>query len=139
MAVLETLRTEGPRFLDPSVPWEHGAAVLVGNVVAGLETALRDPQTSTLRSPLSRPQLVQFARIFIEQAAQIPGIVAGNRPELRMLVTAVAQIMGGDVAQRVLSPQDWLAVTEVAARKRWPIRSASSPRPTAASRRRARS
>src|SRR5262249_49975787 len=83
VAVLNTVRTEGPRFLDPNGPWERGVAALGAQVAEGLATAVRDPQTQTPRSPLSRQQLVRLAHIFIEQAARTPATLAGNRSELR--------------------------------------------------------
>ena len=113
---LETLRTQGRRFLAPSAPWEQGVMVLVADVVTGLATALRDPQTLALRGPLSRGQLMAFARIFIEQAAQTPGIIGGERSELQALVAGVAQVMASD-QHLLLSPDDWLAVAAVAAQE----------------------
>lgn len=114
-AVLDTLRGAGARLLDPNQPWERGAADLAAQVVAGLVAALRDPQTQQLHSPLSQPQLVELARIFIAQTAQRPAILR-TPSELRTLVTCVAQMIAADRKQ-LLSPEDWLGVAEVAAQE----------------------
>jgi hypothetical protein len=115
-AALDSLRREGPRFLDAAAPWERGVAALAAQVIDGLASALRDPQTQRLRSPLSQPQLVELARSFVVQAAQTPGILAGNRSELTALVAGVAQVIARDQAG-LLSPTDWLDVAAVAAQE----------------------
>src|SRR5262245_52655113 len=111
VAVLDTVRTHGPRFAKDA--WEADAAVLVGQVIGGLETALTDPTTHMLQSPLSRTQLVDFASVFATAAAATPGVL-GDGSAIGTLVAGVARALGTDSKGR-LSPADWLPIATAVA------------------------
>jgi hypothetical protein len=114
VAALEALREHGLTFVGGNGPWEDVVAGMVTQVVDGLKAALEPPDSQAIESLLSRQQWLEFARIFLVQAAKTPGMIAGNRPELQAIVRGVAQAMAQDKSL-LLTPQDWLHIAAVAA------------------------
>jgi hypothetical protein len=106
---LESLAQNAGAFLDPNQPWEATAAALAKQVAQGLESALANPKV--LFSP---EQLIALSRIFLEQVAHNPAMVAGDSTELQGLVQAVAAALADDPA-KLLHPDDWLEIAAVAA------------------------
>ncbi len=112
VAALEAVRTGGTRGVDGAA-WPQGVAALVGQVTAGIAAGLYDPASGP-RGPLSRRQLGDLARLFVTQAARVPGLVAGAGQELGGLVETVARLIARD-EHGLLAPDDWLSIASTAA------------------------
>lgn len=113
VAVLDTLKEKGPAFLDKNDPWENVIGSMVLQVIDGLKNGL-GAGGGSIKSLLSRQQLVDLAGIFLKQAAQTPGMLAGGNTELQAIVGGVAQALAQDT-QGLLTPDDWLAVAAAVA------------------------
>ena len=111
--VLDTLKTHGAGFIDKNDGWENMIGAVVLQVVDGLKNGL-GANGGSIKSLLSRQQLAEFARIFLTQAAQTPGMLTGGNTELQGIVRGVAQALAQDT-QQLLSPDDWLAIASAVA------------------------
>ena len=111
---LAALREHGLTVVAGKGAWENVLAGTVMQVVDGLKAALGHPDSHAIESLLSRQQLLDFARIFLIQAAKTPGMLTGDQPELQTIVRGVAQAMAQD-KNLLLTPQDWLSIATVAA------------------------
>jgi len=114
VAVLDTVKQDGPRFIDKGGPWENLVVSLSMQVVDGLKSGLTDPATGGISSVLSEQQLIELARTFLTQAAKTPGMIAGGNTELQAVVGGVAKAMAAD-KNLLLAPDDWLGIAAVAA------------------------
>ena len=114
VAVLDTLKQDGPRFFDKENAWENVVGAMALQFVNGLRDALKDPITGGIKSVFSQRQLIELARVFLTKAAQAPGMIAGGSTELQVIVRGVAKAMAED-RNLLLSPSDWLTVAAVAA------------------------
>lgn len=114
VAVLDAIKDNGLSFLDPSAPWESAVGAMALQVVDGLKVGLTDPASGGIKSVFTQRQLLEFARIFLAQAAKTPGMIAGGNTELQAIVGGVAAAMGQD-KNLLLTPDDWLAIAAVAA------------------------
>jgi hypothetical protein len=113
VAVLDTLKDKGPAFLDKNDPWENVVGSMVLQVIDGLKNGL-GAGGGSIKSLLSRQQLVDLAGIFLKQAAETPGMLAGGNTELQAIVAGVAQALAQDT-QGLLTPDDWLGVAAAVA------------------------
>jgi hypothetical protein len=114
VAVLDTLKQDGPRFFGKDGAWEDVVATISLQVVNGFKDALTDPSTGGIKSFFSQGQLIALARVFLTKAAETPGMLAGGSTELQAIVRGVAKAMAED-KNLLLSPGDWLKVAAVAA------------------------
>jgi len=62
----------------------------------------------------SKQQLTDVSRIFLNQIAKTPGLIAGDGDELKNIVAGVARAMAAD-NNLLLSGDDWLEIVAVAA------------------------
>lgn len=95
-------------------PWQALAGKLLTVVIDGLVEGLQAGGADLAKSPLSADRMVEFGRIFLEQAAKTPAMIAGKNAELASLVKAVAQAMAKDKG-KLLGHGDWLEIARVAA------------------------
>ncbi|MBP1686501.1 MAG: hypothetical protein H6Q33_2644 [Deltaproteobacteria bacterium] len=114
VAVLDAVKDNGLNFLDASAPWESAVGAMALQVVDGLKVALTDPATGGIKSVFTQRQLLEFARIFLAQAAKTPAMIAGGNMELQAIVGGVAAAMSQD-KDLLLTPDDWLTIAAVAA------------------------
>lgn len=114
VTVLDTLKAHGPAFIDKNDAWENVIGSTVLQVIDGLKHGLTAANGGPIKSLLSTQQLTDFARTFLTQAAQTPGMLAGGNTELQAIVRAVAQTMAQD-SDLLLTPEDWLAIAKAAA------------------------
>lgn len=111
---LDAMREYGMASLGGNGPWEQALVAMVSQVLDGLQAALAPPEAHAIKSLLSPQQWLEFARIFLTQAAQTPGMLVGDHLELQAMVQGVAQAMVQD-RRMVLTPQDWLRLAAVVA------------------------
>jgi len=111
--VLDTLKTHGPAFLDKNNPWENVVGSMVLQVVDGLKNGL-GAAGAGIKSLLSRQQLTDLAGVFLKQATQTPGMLAGGNTELQQIVQGVAQGLSQDT-QSLLTPESWLTIASAVA------------------------
>jgi hypothetical protein len=111
--VLDALKTHGPAFIDKNNPWENVVGLMVLQVVDGLKNGL-GADGGGIKNLLSRQQLSDLAGIFLKQAAQTPGMLAGGNTELQQIVQGVAQALSQDT-QMLLTPEGWLSVASAVA------------------------
>jgi hypothetical protein len=67
---------------------------MITQVLEGLKAALEHPDSHAIERLLSRQQLLEFARIFLIQAAKTPGMIAGTQSELQAIVRGAARCPG---------------------------------------------
>jgi hypothetical protein len=114
VAALEALQEHGLGLLGSHDAWINVLASMVTQVMDGLKAAREHPEPHAIDGLLSRQQWLEFARIFLIQAAKTPGMVTGDRSELQAVVHSVAQAMAQDKGL-LLTPHDWLRIAAVAA------------------------
>ena len=119
VAALGVFQEKGAAFLPQDQNWEKVASALVMSVANAVHDGLGRPDHDVLAQLFSRGQLVQFANVFIEAAAEHPEWIAGDRTELMAVIRAVASARKSD-AGGLLSAGAWIEIarevaTEVAA------------------------
>lgn len=113
---LRAVVREGPRFLDPGMPWPRTLGAVVTQVVEGLGAGLgaAGPGGPGVAGALSRSQLAAVAGVLVRRAARTPGVASGGRTVLRSVAHGLATLLAAD-ADGLLSPEDWLRVAAAAA------------------------
>ena len=95
VAALEALRQYGLATPGGQNPSEKKViAGMITPVLEGLKAALEHPDSHAIERLLSRQQLLEFARIFLIQAAKTPGMIAGTQSELQAIVRGAARCPG---------------------------------------------
>lgn len=114
VAALETLQANTPLLFDSGSAWEQVGGKMLQQVIGGLSGWIGQKAWTEGKIPLSRDQVVELGRIFLAQVAQTPGMVTGDRSELRAIVAGIATAMAAD-EKLLLSGDDWLRIAAVAA------------------------
>ena len=99
---------------DTGNAWEAAAEQIIQHVLAGLSQAATGQRS--IQSLASRPELIALARIFFDQVARTPRMIAGNTTELEAVVAAIARGMA-DESNALLTSTDWRKIAAVAARE----------------------
>jgi len=106
--------------LDPAEPWEEIAGIALEQITTSLSTALETlDEDGTLKGALkafSDRQLLELARIILQQAAQTPGMLGVQTSELQAIIGGIAKAMAAD-DNLLLSPDEWITIAGVAAEK----------------------
>ncbi len=114
IAALDSLKANIPGLVNVvgDKNWEAVVEKSLQNVIGGIETGLAgDGALDTL---MSTAQLTSLARVFLNQVAATPGMIAGDGQELQSLVAGVVRAMAADT-HLLLSGDDWLEIAAVAA------------------------
>ncbi len=114
VAALEILKTNAPILFDESDAWEQVANGMLQQVVGGLSVWIDKKAWKEGKIPFSTDQLVELGRIFLIQAGKTPGMLAGNRTEVKAIVAGVAKAMSAD-SELLLTADNWLMIAAVAA------------------------
>lgn len=105
---------------DPGEPWENVAEIAMQQVISGLSTALENlDEDGTPKGALkafSDRQLLELARIILQQAAQTPGMLGVKESELQAVIGGIAKAMAAD-DNLLLSSDEWIKIAGVAAEK----------------------
>ena len=111
---LETLRTNIPALVKvkDNAPLEQVVEASLVSIVSGLKKGVAE--NSGWKTVLSRSQAIELGRIFLEQTAKTPGLIAGDAKELHDIVSGVAAAMAADT-NLLLTGDDWLEIARVAA------------------------
>lgn len=106
--------------LDPGEPWEEVAGIALAQITTGLSTALKTLDAeNTPKGALrifSDRQLLELARIILQQAAHTPGMLGMETSELQAIIGGMAEAMAAD-DNLLLSPDEWIMIAGVAAEK----------------------
>jgi hypothetical protein len=102
--------------IGDGTPWQQVAGLSLEHFLAGLERGLADASPEAFSRLLSRGQVVELARIVLEQAGATPGMLVGRNagPEVEAIVSGIARSMAAD-GDLLLSGDDWLKIAAVAA------------------------
>jgi hypothetical protein len=111
-AVLAVAEQHAAAFLDAGEPWEALVSGVLRQLIGGLGEGLAEGR---IEQRFSARQLTEIARVFLEQAAQTPHMLAGDS-ELQAVIAAVTAAMAPD-EELLLSHGDWLEIARVAARE----------------------
>lgn len=114
VAALDTLQANTSLFFDDDDAWENVSSKMLQQVIGGLSQWIDKSAWQDGKIPLSGDQVVELGRIFLTQVAQTPGMVTGDRSELKAIVTGMAKAMASD-EKLLLSGDDWLQIAAVAA------------------------
>lgn len=111
---LESLKTNVPGLLGVSEgdSWEGVYQLSLQSVISGIQSGIE--KKGNFEDLLSARQVTELARIFLDQVARTPGMVAGDGKELQSVVAGVARAMASD-KDLLLSGDDWLEIAAVAA------------------------
>lgn len=112
-AALVAVKESSGRFLGADDPWAAISGRLLTQVIDGLIAGIKEGKGDPA-SLVSKETLVEFGRIFLEQAAKTPAMIAGKNAELANVVKAVARAMAEDKGL-LLGYADWLEIARVAA------------------------
>jgi hypothetical protein len=114
VATLESLKANAPILFDESDAWEQVASGMLQQVVGGLSVWIDEKAWKEGKIPFSTDQLVELGRIFLIQAGKTPGMLVGNRTEVKAIVAGVAKAMAAD-NHLLLTQDNWLKIAAVAA------------------------
>lgn len=114
VAALDTVKANTSIFFDDDDAWEQVSSKLVQQVIGGLSQWIDERAWKDGKIPLSGDQVIELGRIFLTQAGQTPGMVTGDRSELKAIVAGVAKAMASD-KKLLISGDDWLKIAAVAA------------------------
>lgn len=113
VATLDTINSHVPALIAFDPNWDRLIETLVGQVIYGLTEGFQTPGGDSLHSTLTNLQLLELARVFIEQAAKSPAWIAGGNQDLQRVVKAVAGAMAID-RNLLLAGEDWIEIARVA-------------------------
>ena len=114
VAALDSLKMNAPMLFDKDDAWEQVASGMLQQVVGGLSVWIDKKAWKEGKIPFSTDQLVELGRIFLIQAGKTPGMLAGDRTEVKAIVAGVAKAMAAD-SELLLTPDNWLRIAAVAA------------------------
>lgn len=113
--VMDTLKVHAPVLLGVDDDWDEVTAAVTGLVIDGLKVGILESDPGRLDNIFSRSQLVELARVLLEQVATTPRmVVSGKNKELKNLVAAVSRAMAAD-KKLLLTADDWIEIARVAA------------------------
>jgi len=105
---------------DPEDPWEKVADLALAQITTGLSTALKildaDGTPKGALKAFSDRQLIELARIILQQAAQTPGMLGVETSELQAIIGGIAEAMAAD-DNLLLTPDEWIGIAGVAVEK----------------------
>jgi len=113
ITMLDTVNRHIPALISFDRNWDQLIETLVDQVIAGLIEGFQTASDSPLDSILTKKQLVDLMRVFIEQAAMNPSWIAGQNQDLQRVVRSVAMAMAAD-GNLLLGKDDWLEIASVA-------------------------
>jgi hypothetical protein len=97
--------------LDPSSPWEKVAISLIQDITGELSEAIA---TNGRFQLLSQEQQHKFGEVILQQIAATPSMLGVHNPELKNVITGVAQAMAAD-DKFLVSNEEWIQIAAVAA------------------------
>ncbi|MDA1098425.1 MAG: hypothetical protein O2967_05515 [Proteobacteria bacterium] len=113
MVALDTIRVQGPELVDFGGNWEPVIEKLIGQVIVGLAEGLGTDSKGAINTLAANVDLLELGRVFLQQAAISPQMVAGDRKELQQVVKSVASAMA--VADNLLlTGDDWKEIARIA-------------------------
>ena len=114
VGALDSLRANAPIIFDETDEWENVASKMLQQVVGGLSVWIDEKAWNEGKIPFSSDQLVELGRIFLVQAGKTPGMLVGDRTEVKAIVAGVARAMAAD-SKLLLTADNWLKIAAVAA------------------------
>lgn len=114
-SALEVAGKNGLIFLRNDGNWSPVVSGCLDPILSAFRTSLQNNNTGALKALLSGDSLTGFARIFLQQVAQTPGMV--SKPgKVQTMAQAVADAMAQD-KDLLLTQDGWLTLAGVAADK----------------------
>ena len=113
ITMLDTVNRHIPALISFDRNWDQLIESLVDQVMTGLIDGFQTAPGSPLDSILTKNQMLDLMRVFIEQAAMNPGWIAGQNQDLQRVVRSVATAMATD-GNLLLGKDDWLEIARVA-------------------------
>ena len=115
-AVIQGLKKSKASLLDQSDPWQKVAGDMAAQILDGFAEALGDDAKRLKDTVFSEEQLVELARVFVNQIAETPHMVRFGNKEIRRVVGSVARAMAKD-ENLLLTADDWTKIAQVAAQE----------------------
>lgn len=97
--------------LNPDSPWENVAITIINDMTQTLSKAIANNERFKL---LSQEQQHRFGQIILQQMAQTPAMLGVNNPEIKNVITGVAEAMSAD-DNFLISNEEWLQIAAIAA------------------------
>ncbi len=114
VTTLDSINKHMPALIRFDRNWDLLLETIVGQIISGLMEGFQETGGDPPRSILTSKQLLELARVFVEQAAKNPNWIAGRNQDLQRVVKAVAESMAAD-RHLLLGSDDWLEIAHVAA------------------------
>jgi len=120
--VLEVVGKNASALFKPDIedPWEKVADLALAQITTGLSTALKtldaDGTPKGALKAFSDRQLLELARIILQQAAQTPGMLGVETSELQAIIGGIAEAMAAD-DNLLMTPDEWIGIAGVAVEK----------------------
>jgi hypothetical protein len=114
VSILDGLKNAGPRLFPPDDPWKNVAGGVLSQILDGFSEGLLDQNKRLRQTVFSEAKLLDLARVFVDQIAKTPHLVAGDNAEIQRLVMNVALAISAD-EHLLLTQDDWIRIAGVAA------------------------
>lgn len=115
-AALLGVKNGSAQVFKENEPWQALAARMLAVVVDSLAGGLKSGGIDLAAGIFSKERVLDLGRVFLEQAAKTPAMIAGKNAELAGLVKAVAAAMAKD-KYLLLGHAEWLEIARVAAQE----------------------
>lgn len=115
VAVIDGVKDSTAALFGADEWWERSVSALTKEILDGLGEAISD-EKSLRETVFNETQLVELARVVIDQVAETPHLFVGRNGEVQRVVAAVARAMTAD-KHLLLSAKDWTEILRVAAQE----------------------
>lgn len=119
-SAMEALKDNAVALMDVDDDWDEVVTAAVDMVIDGFKAGILNGDEKALEKILTREQIKEIGRVFLQQVATNPSMVVGKTggaartKELRNVVASVASAMAKD-KELLLSGDDWMVIAGVAA------------------------
>ncbi|WP_262690015.1 hypothetical protein [Kordiimonas aestuarii] len=111
---IEVVGSNAPKLLklNPDEPWEKVAEKALEQVTGSLSAAITSGNSGAL-GIFNEKELLDLGRILLQQAAQTPGMLGIDKPELQDIASGIAKAMAADT-HLLLTSDGWLKIAAAA-------------------------